>query len=74
MIDILWVGFAFANRVEKCSGMDIIPEKLRDANTMLNGWDLIIPTMAGTAEEIIPRWYKRRLSSRCSRVDPPYGV
>ena len=46
--------------------MDIIPEAIEDAKRNAKKWDLTIPiTEAGTAEEIIPRWYKGRLPSGC---------
>ena len=47
-------------------------KRLKMPNTMLNGWDLRIPTYeAGTAEEIIPRWYQEGYRANVVIVDPP---
>ena len=53
--------------------MDIIPEAtLRMLGRMPNHLDWgNAHYEVGKAEDIIPRWYKGRLSSRCSYCDPP---
>ena len=39
------IGFAFANRVKSVRGWILFLKRLKMPNTMLNGWDLRIPTM-----------------------------
>ena len=60
------IGFAFAKRVKSLRGMDIIPEAIEDAkrNAKRMGFDNTLYE-AGTAEEIIPRWYAEGLSGGC---------
>ena len=66
------IGFAFANRVKSVRGMDIIPEAIEDAkyNAKRMGFDNT-HYEAGTAEEIIPRWYKEGYRADAVIVDPP---
>ena len=53
-------------------GMDIIPEAIEDAkrNAKRMGFDNT-HYEAGTAEEIIPRWYKEGYRADALIVDPP---
>ena len=66
------IGFAFANKVKSLRGMDIIPEAIEDAkrNAQKMGFDNT-HYEAGTAEEIIPRWYKEGYRADALIVDPP---
>ena len=61
------IGLAFANKVKSIRGMDIIPEAIEDARKNAKSLGLENAHYeVGKAEDIIPRWYKGRLSSRCS--------
>ena len=66
------IGFAFAKKVKTLRGMDIIPEAIEDAkrNAKRMGFDNT-HYEAGTAEEIIPRWYKEGYRADALIVDPP---
>ena len=66
------IGFAFANRVKSVRGMDIIPEAIEDAkyNAKRMGFENT-HYEAGTAEEIIPRWYQEGYRANAVIVDPP---
>lgn len=66
------IGFAFAKRVKSLRGMDIIPEAIEDAkrNAARMGFSNT-HYEAGTAEEIIPRWYKEGYRADALIVDPP---
>ena len=66
------IGFAFAKRVKSLRGMDIIPEAIEDAkrNAKRMGFDNTLYE-AGTAEEIIPRWYAEGYRADALIVDPP---
>lgn len=66
------IGFAFANRVKSVRGMDIIPEAIEDAkyNAKRMGFENA-HYEAGTAEEIIPRWYQEGYRANAVIVDPP---
>ena len=66
------IGFAFANRVKSVLGMDIIPEAIEDAkyNAKRMGFENT-HYEAGTAEEIIPRWYQEGYRANAVIVDPP---
>ena len=66
------IGFAFAYKVKSVRGMDIIPEAIEDAkyNAKQMGFDNT-HYEAGTAEEIIPRWYKEGYRADAVIVDPP---
>ena len=66
------IGFAFAKKVKSLRGMDIIPEAIEDAkaNAQRMGYTNI-HYEAGTAEEIIPRWYKEGYRADALIVDPP---
>ena len=66
------IGFAFANKVKSLRGMDIIPEAIEDAkrNAQKMGFDNT-HYEAGTAEEIIPRWYQDGYRADALIVDPP---
>lgn len=66
------IGFAFAKRVKSLRGMDIIPDAIEDAkrNAARMGFSNT-HYEAGTAEEIIPRWYKEGYRADALIVDPP---
>ena len=66
------IGFAFAKKVKSLRGMDIIPEAIEDAkeNAKRMGYTNT-HYEAGTAEEIIPRWYKEGYRADALIVDPP---
>jgi len=66
------IGFAFAKKVKSLRGMDIIPEAIEDAkaNAQRMGYTNT-HYEAGTAEEIIPRWYKEGYRADALIVDPP---
>lgn len=66
------IGFAFANKVASVRGMDIIPQAIEDArqNAKAMGFDNTLYE-AGTAESIIPRWYKEGYRATALIVDPP---
>jgi len=66
------IGFAFAKKVKSLRGMDIIPEAIEDAkaNAQRMGYRNT-HYEAGTAEEIIPRWYKEGYRADALIVDPP---
>ena len=66
------IGFAFADKVKSVRGMDIIPEAIEDAkyNAKQMGF-ANTHYEAGTAEEIIPRWYKEGYRADAVIVDPP---
>jgi len=66
------IGFAFAKKVKSLRGMDIIPEAIEDAkrNAKRMGFDNTLYE-AGTAEEIIPRWYAEGYRANALIVDPP---
>ena len=66
------IGFAFAKRVKSLRGMDIIPEAIEDAkrNAKRMGFTNTLYE-AGTAEEIIPRWYAEGYRADALIVDPP---
>ena len=66
------IGFAFAKRVKSLRGMDIIPEAIEDAkrNAARLGFNNT-HYETGTAESIIPRWYKEGYRADALIVDPP---
>ncbi|KXT74069.1 RNA methyltransferase, TrmA family [Streptococcus sp. DD10] len=66
------IGFAFAKKVKSLRGMDIIPEAIEDAkrNAIRMGFNNTYYE-AGTAEEIIPRWYREGYRADALIVDPP---
>ena len=66
------IGFAFAKKVKSLRGMDIIPDAIEDAkrNAKKMGFDNT-HYEAGTAEEIIPRWYQDGYRADALIVDPP---
>ena len=66
------IGFAFAKRVKSLRGMDIIPEAIEDAkrNAKRMGFANTLYE-AGTAEEVIPRWYAEGYRADALIVDPP---
>ena len=66
------IGFAFAKKVKSLRGMDIIPEAIEDAkrNAARLGFNNT-HYEAGTAESIIPRWYKEGYRADALIVDPP---
>lgn len=66
------IGFAFAKKVKSLRGMDVIPEAIEDAkrNAKKMGFDNAYYE-AGTAESIIPRWYKEGYRADALIVDPP---
>ena len=66
------IGFAFAKKVKSLRGMDIIPEAIEDAkeNAKRMGYTNTHYEV-GTAEEIIPRWYKEGYRADALIVDPP---
>ncbi|KXT81514.1 RNA methyltransferase, TrmA family [Streptococcus sp. DD11] len=66
------IGFAFAKRVKSLRGMDIIPEAIEDAkrNAKRMGFDNT-HYEAGTAEEVIPRWYREGYRADALIADPP---
>ena len=66
------IGFAFASKVASLRGMDIIPEAIQDAkrNAARMGFTNT-HYEAGTAEAIIPRWYKEGYRADALIVDPP---
>ncbi len=59
------------NKVKSLRGMDIIPEAIEDAkrNAKKMGFDNT-HYEAGTAEEIIPRWYKEGYRAKCPDSRP----
>ena len=53
------LGFTFQISLEVFGDWILFLKRLKMPNTMLNGWDLRATHYeAGTAEEIIPRWYQ----------------
>lgn len=66
------IGFAFANKVDSVRGMDIIPQAIADAkkNALKMGFSNT-HYETGTAETIIPRWYKEGYRASALIVDPP---
>ena len=66
------IGFAFANKVASVRGMDIIPQAIEDAkrNASRMGFSNT-HYEAGTAEEIIPKWYREGYRANAMIVDPP---
>ena len=59
IVELEPIGFAFAKKVKTLRGMDIIPEAIEDAKRNAKRMEVDNAHYeAGTAEEIIPRWYK----------------
>lgn len=66
------IGFAFAQKVRSVRGMDIIPEAIADAkaNAKKLGYNNTYYEV-GTAETIIPKWYRDGYRADAIIVDPP---
>ncbi|MGT2784794.1 23S rRNA (uracil(1939)-C(5))-methyltransferase RlmD [Streptococcus merionis] len=66
------IGLAFAGKVASIRGMDIIPEAIADARenaARLGVKNALYET--GTAETVIPKWYKNGYRADAIIVDPP---